>query len=151
MSDILANAIAMSRHSNRIDYRAAKKQCVINSDTQMLGMIIDNLIDNASKYSPPDSRVQVSLTRHLRSKERGLRLSVSNEPGDAGWPDPMRLFGKYYRSAHAQRQTGSGMGLYLISGLAKMMGGGIDYMPGKGRIRFVFWLPIPTENAGTVA
>lgn len=150
MAELLANAIAHSRFTHRIEYSPFTGPNALQGDAQMLTMVMENLIDNACRYSPTDSQVVVSLTRERLVTGATLLLCVRNLPGDAGWPDPARLFEKYYRSAHAQRQTGSGMGLYLISGLAEMMGGTLEYEPTNNHIQFVFRLPLTdTSGAGT--
>ena len=142
MAELLESAVANSRFNLRIEYRPFTGPSALRCDAQMLTMVMDNLIDNACRYSPQDSRVVVNLSRECDANNVMLRLCVRNLPGDAGWPDPSKLFEKYYRSAHAQRQTGSGMGLYLIAGLASMMGGRLEYQPTKNQIQFVFWLPL---------
>jgi PAS domain S-box-containing protein len=141
MAKLLESTIANSRCSDRIEYRPFTGPSALQGDAQMLTMVMDNLLDNACRYSPPDSLILVDLTHEWTASSPSLRLCVRNMPGDAGWPDPSKLFEKYYRSAHAQRQTGSGMGLYLIAKLATMMGGRLEYEPTKNHIQFVFWLP----------
>jgi PAS domain S-box-containing protein len=141
MANLVADAITSSQHSKGFDLSGCEAPVVLNGDSQMLSMIIDNMIDNACKYSPSESRVRITLTQTRHDECQGVELSVANLPGDAGWPDPARLYEKYYRSPHAQRQTGSGLGLFLASGLAKMMGGRIDYRPQDDHIHFVLWMP----------
>ena len=110
----------------------------LRSDPVLLRVIMTNLIENALKYSPPDSRVDVSLS----SGEDGrVTLIVENDAGQAGLPDPEKVFQKYYRSHRAQSQIGSGLGLYLVQGLARLLGGGIAYEPLSNRVRFRLWLP----------
>jgi signal transduction histidine kinase len=141
MANLVADAITSSQHSKGFDLSGCEAPVVLNGDSQMLSMIIDNMFDNACKYSPSESRVRITLTQTRHDECQGVELSVANLPGDAGWPDPARLYEKYYRSPHAQRQTGSGLGLFLASGLAKMMGGRIDYRPQDDHIHFVLWMP----------
>jgi two-component system, sensor histidine kinase LadS len=114
----------------------------ITTDPQLLRIILGNLIDNACKYSPPDSTVNVRCTRKMIEVRPQVEITVENLPGDAGWPDPAQVFAKYYRHKQAQRQTGSGLGLYLVAGLAKMLNGRIDYTPDDTHIRFTLCLPI---------
>ena len=139
---LVQQVIAASRWACRVDCHAEGDALVISSDEQMLAMIIINMIDNACKYSPAKSRVQVQVAPMQRGGHAGCSLGVVNLPGDAGWPDATRVFEKYYRSAHAKRQVGSGLGLFLISGLAQLLDGEIWYDPTPTHVRFVLWLPM---------
>lgn len=142
IGQLVQQAILASRRASRVDHHGEDSLSLIKSDEQMLGMIVLNMIDNACKYSPPDSRVQVHVSSAPRAGQAGCRLSVTNLPGAAGWPDATKVFQKYYRSAHAKRQVGSGLGLFLISGLAYLLRGEIRYDPTPTHIRFVLWLPM---------
>ena len=99
---------------------------------------VSNLIENALKYSPAGSRVDVALAE---APEGRLEITVENDAGQAGMPDPARVFERYYRSPRALSQIGSGLGLYLVQGLVRILGGGIAYEPQGGRVRFRLWLP----------
>lgn len=113
-----------------------------DTDPQWLMIILGNLLDNACKYGAPDGQVLVTAERDAgASAEAGITINVSNPPGPAGWPDAQQVFTKYYRSPHAQRKTGSGLGLYLVAGLAQRLGGRIRYAPTSERVRFRLWLP----------
>ena len=140
------------------------------TDAQLLGLIVTNLIDNALKYSPPDSAVSVWLDSGLeddrpeRPKADGdepvpgtrgapwLCLRVVNAVGAAGVPDASRLFEKYYRSPGAQSHSGSGLGLYLSQHLAALMGARLHHRqlpvvpPGTGLQQVEFTLVLPTSR-----
>jgi len=73
--------------------------------------------------------------------EQGVCITVSNRPSAASWPDPDRIFTKYYRSAGAEAQSGTGLGLYLVRTLARLVGGDCVYAPDEKNIRFELWLP----------
>ena len=54
-------------------------------------------------------------------------MEVRNRVGRAGWPDPDRLFQKYYRAPAAQGTSGTGLGLYWVRQVAERVGGRVDY------------------------
>ncbi|OYU19969.1 MAG: hypothetical protein CFE34_02490 [Rhodobacteraceae bacterium PARR1] len=110
----------------------------LHSDPVLLRVILSNLIENALKYSPAGSRVDVALAK---VPEGRVEITVENDAGQAGMPDPARVFERYYRSPRALSQIGSGLGLYLVQGLVRILGGGIAYEPDAGRVRFRLWLP----------
>lgn len=112
------------------------------TDAQLLSLIITNLLDNALKYSAPESLVEVSLVPEEVAGAPGLCLRVVNARGPAGLPDESLLFEKYYRSPGAQSQSGSGLGLYLSHHLARLMGARLACQLGQDRIEFALHLPV---------
>ena len=108
-----------------------------NTDPIILNVILSNLIDNALKYRAADSTVSMELV----ADGAGWRVSVGNRPGVAGWPDDRRVFEKYYRSPGAHRETGSGLGLYLVARLAPLIGASVSYRPTPHEVRFELWMP----------
>lgn len=115
---------------------------VLETDSQLLHCIISNLIDNAIKYSPPLSPVQIALMPDDRPQGDGVSLEIRNLPGLAGLPDPDKVFQKYYRSRAAHHQTGSGLGLYLVRSMAGRLGGEVSYLYENEMVKFKLWLPL---------
>ena len=107
----------------------------------MLQIVLSNLLDNACKYGQSTERISLELTPWLLNERPGWRWRISNSisPGDA--PEANRLFEKYYRSPQARRQSGSGLGLFLVKGLVDLMQGTITYELKDERVTFEIWLP----------
>jgi signal transduction histidine kinase len=112
---------------------------VITSDRQLIRIIISNLIDNALKYSIKDSAIRLVLSPMAETE--GATITIENQPGDADWPDADLLFTKFYRNPRSTRQTGSGLGLYLVAGLVAQLRGAIRYRPDERLVRFDLDLP----------
>ena len=115
---------------------------MLRSDQQILSVILSNLIDNACKYSPSETRVCVTADIDQAEGTRSLVIAVDNQPINEDWPDADRLFSKYYRSQNAHRVTGSGLGLYLVDQFTRMLGGTVVYRPTHDKVRFVLSLPL---------
>ncbi len=117
----------------------------VHSDWQIFKSVVSNLIDNALKYSSPDSTVRVRATKSERDGKAGCEISVDNTlaqgPGSAGFPDREQLFKKYYRADSARKHSGSGLGLYLVSNFMRLLGGEVRYEPLENSVRFSVWLP----------
>lgn len=121
------------------------REILITTDPQLIKLILRNLLDNALKYSPPGSCVL--LKADIEPQKNRCWVQISNKPGKADFPDPNRIFKKYYRNPKANYKTGSGLGMYLVQGLAKVLGGDLRYLPTKTQISFICSLPInPPEN-----
>lgn len=129
------------RNPDQVDLVIPEHADPLQTDAQMLSIILANLLDNACKYGAPCSRIQVTLQRGLLEGQAGLFWKVQNNTGPAGLPDPNRLFEKYYRSPQARRLSGSGLGLFLVKGLLELMHGNIHYEVNDMQTVFCFFLP----------
>jgi signal transduction histidine kinase len=139
--ELTAEIIADCRHPERVQFEADAKPSMIKTDVQMLTIALGNLLDNACKYSAPHTPIHLALRAELKDGQEGWRWTISNQVGQAGEPNPEQLFNKYYRSPHARRQSGSGLGLFLVKRLLELLGGHIWYAPTSDQISFSFWLP----------
>ena len=129
------------RLPGQVDLSAADESGHLQADAQMFSIVLGNLLDNACKYSAPGSRIQISLRSAEENGLTGWLWHVSNAAGPAGLPHADRLFEKYYRSPQARRQSGSGLGLFLVKGLLDLMQGRIAYETQIDRAVFSIWLP----------
>jgi len=128
----------------RVDIAVPPDLPVLSGDAALLRTICANLLDNALKYSPPESVVSITV-RH--AVPAALEIDFANLPGAAGLPDPSRLFQRYHREPGAHAQTGSGLGLFLARQLSTLLGGVLRYHPpgadGRdGRLHFILRLPV---------
>lgn len=95
----------------------------IESDQQMLRSIAENLVENAAKYAPPGSRIEVLVERG----REGWRFSVADEGTGVPAEERERIFEKFYRGGHEEtRKTkGTGLGLYIVKRLTQALGGSV--------------------------
>lgn len=145
--DLLADCIArLPADKHSVELSGVDDLTHIKTDAQLLSIIIQNLLDNAVKYSPRNSVIRINGQRQVSEGREGIRLIVMNEVGMAGYPDEQLVFQKYYRSPFAQSIAGSGLGLRLAHGLTKLLQGQLSYLPPRGeadeRVRFCLWLPV---------
>lgn len=139
--EITRNGILACRAPDRIDFSPPCHDGLLHTDAQMLSIALGNLLDNACKYGASESRIRVTLTPVVQNGQPGWLWRVDNQAGSAGLPDTERLFEKYYRSPHARRLSGSGLGLFLVKGLLDLMQGSIHYEPQGDHAVFSIWLP----------
>jgi len=114
----------------------------LDTDPQLLRIILSNLIDNALKYAKPQSAVRIDVSLFEHQGQRGILKRIANASGTAGMPDPQRVFDKYYRAPGAQGKSGSGLGLYLVRSVTEQLGGWIRYCPFENEVRFELWIPL---------
>ena len=112
--------------------------------------VLANLIDNAVKYSPAGSRVDVDVQR----ERGGVRFSVRDRGPGIPRAEQEHVFEKFYRLDPDQRHGvgGSGLGLYICRQLVSSMKGRIwvEPAPQRGSI-FAFELPVADDRAVATA
>jgi two-component system OmpR family sensor kinase len=91
-----------------------EEACNVLADPHGLGVLLNNLIDNAIRYTPQGGKVDVVLTR--TADRFGFEV-VDNGPGV---PDEEleRVLDRFYRGEHT-KGTGSGLGLAISSRIAQ--------------------------------
>ncbi len=140
IADVVRDAIASCPEPERVTASIAGQGPGM-TDPQLLFVVLSNLLENACKYAEAGSAIAVTLQGPSGPQAGAWVLMVENRPGQAGWPDPEKLFDKYYRSPQARRHSGTGLGLYLARHLVEVLGGTISYQPDAQRLRFVITLP----------
>jgi signal transduction histidine kinase len=133
--------ILACRMPDRIDFSAPDRDDTLQTDAQMLSIVLGNLLDNACKYAAPQSHILVTLESTVQNGLPGWLWRVDNEVGPAGLPDINHLFEKYYRSPQARRLSGSGLGLFLVKGLLDLLQGTITYESRIDHAVFSVWVP----------
>jgi signal transduction histidine kinase len=139
-----------SRQPERVRLDLPTDPCPARTDAQILSIVLSNLLDNAYKYSALNSRITLRLTATTGAQAmNGWRWQIENELGSTGWPEATKLFEKYYRSPLARKQSGSGLGLFLVKALLELLNGRVTYAPSDGVVRFEIWLPAQPSNRST--
>ena len=114
----------------------------IEADRELLGLALRQLIDNAVKYSPATSTIEVSATTN-----GAVEISVRNSGPAIPERDHARVFERFYRGAQARRLPGTGMGLAIVEQIARAHGGSasVSSSPDTGT---EFRISLPREPAG---
>lgn len=114
---------------------------LIEADPAMLQQALQNLIENAIKYTEAEGHVRVCLDM----RPEGLVFIVNDSGIGIAPVDQARLFEKFYRVAHreARKQHGTGLGLAIVKSIAERHGGmvWVESQLGKGST-FFFRIPL---------
>ena len=87
-----------------------------------IGLLLDNLIENALRHTPEGSKVTLAA----RSRGRRLVLEVSDEGDGIPEKELPYVFDRFYRARSADGTRGSGLGLAIVKALAEAHGGVVD-------------------------
>ncbi|MEP6937007.1 MAG: ATP-binding protein [Chthoniobacterales bacterium] len=105
---------------------------VIAADEDRLHEVIDNLLDNAVKYSQPEGRVWLKAQRDGEN----IRVSVTDEGIGIPARDLPRVFERFYRADKARSPEsvrGTGLGLSIVKHIAQLHGGSVEAASELGR------------------
>lgn len=122
----------------------------VAADSRRIGQVLINLIANASKYSGPSTRIEVTAAR----RGERVRLHVADRgPGlPAGEADA--LFAAYTRAPEAGLAgvDGAGLGLAIVKSIVDLHGGSVGATRRRGG-GSIFWveLPVAPDDAATAA
>jgi signal transduction histidine kinase len=91
-------------------------------DEELIRRTVENLLDNAVKYTPEGGSISVSLDR----KKSKIFFTISNTCEPIGKKELENLFEPFYRGEKSHRQAGGkGLGLYIVSYIVRSHGGDI--------------------------
>jgi signal transduction histidine kinase len=128
-----------------IRLQAAGGEVLVQTQPALLGQVLDNLLDNACKYSEPGTPIVVSV----ESKEGESVLTVADRGCGIEADEQSLVLQPFYRSHQARwlGKPGLGLGLTVALRLVAMMGGklGVSSQPGQGS-EFKVAFPLPGVN-----
>lgn len=143
---LLSQKLPVATQRGRIDSTVDEGIHVL-ADRNAVSVLFGNLLENAVKYSPPDSPIRVELIKdreqaHLRVIDEGIGVPAGEKKN---------IFRKFYRigKEETRKTKGTGLGLYIAKYITVEHGGTIsvrDHLP-KGSV-FEVSLPLLKEHPG---
>lgn len=137
---------ALGGHSLKLD--AAKGLPLAEFDMELVVGVVRQLLENAAKYSPPESPIQISV----EGNAAGVVVSVADRGPGIDELEQSLIFDKFFRGKDNRYSVqGTGMGLAIAKAVVEAHGGTIRVtsQPGQGSV-FSFSLPLKSVNAPTV-
>ena len=125
VSDVVRGAVARAAKSfpsRRTETSVVDGLPLIRGDAALLEQVLLNLLDNAHKYSPPESVTRIEA----RPAAGGVHIMVSDDGIGIPREDLQKVFEKFYRVAGGDgRAPGTGLGLSICAAIVSAMGGTI--------------------------
>jgi PAS domain S-box-containing protein len=106
-------------------------------------LVLENLVGNASKYSPDNTQVRVDI----KQLKRTVRISVTDEGKGISPRDVPKIFEKFARVRNQayQSERGTGLGLYWAKRIVELHGGNIS-VKSKENVGSTFTVTLPIES-----
>ncbi len=144
LSDLVIECVAViapKAAADGVDLGAADMLCVqavVIGNADLLRIMLRNLLDNAVRYTPKGGEVTASV--HTTDQAVILRIA----DGGPGIPPNLRdrVFDRFYRVAGSGQQ-GCGLGLSIVSRIADLHGGTVNFEGGTGKGTFAVIVMLP--------
>ncbi|MBW4613598.1 MAG: PAS domain S-box protein [Desmonostoc vinosum HA7617-LM4] len=125
----LVAQVQISSSQNPINFLTQTSYFVALVDPKLFEFILKNLLDNAVKYSPVQSSVDLTLACEngeiiFQVKDRGIGIPIK---------DQQRLFEAFYRGSNSNGISGTGLGLSIVKTLVDLHGGQVTVESEEGK------------------
>ena len=114
-------------------------------DGLLFEQVLQNLLENALKYSPEGSPIEIFSEHLTRGGERLLRITIADRGIGVPAGAKRSIFEKFHRAVPESAQSGIGLGLALCKSIVYLHGGdiGVEDRDGGGS---AFWVAVPLEG-----
>lgn len=111
---------------------------IFDLDERWLKEAIHNLVDNAIKYSPNGSTINISIYKSYLN----YNLDIENECKDISEEALPKIFERFYRGKNSVSKDGLGLGLFIAREIIEKHGGNIKASLNENRIKFSVDFPL---------
>lgn len=120
---------------------------LVELDPIKFSMIVENLLDNAVKYTPAGGQISLNLKSDQIGKIPAVTLAIADSGIGIPAAEQSHLFQQFFRSTNATSVSprGSGLGLYIIKNLIEGHGGQIHFESTEGK-GTTFFITIPLKQ-----
>lgn len=138
---IKQSATSLKIPNGRLGYDIPSQPIFIDGDQTTIGDLMSILLDNAVKYSPTDSVIEVKVS----SNGRHCKMSITNQGDGIDKADIPRVFDRFYRGEKSRssiKTPGYGLGLPLAKRIVQLHDGAISVTSAAGK-QTVFTVQLP--------
>jgi len=151
LNTIVADIIAelngtFASHNQTLTYTPLEQPAWALADVDTIRMVLENIIDNASKYTPKGRTIDVTVCEKTFDSSSYIVVEVADRGVGIAKADEHRLFKKFSRLPNELSTTvgGTGLGLYWARKIMLLHGGDIEYHHRKGG-GSVFSIKLPSR------
>jgi two-component system phosphate regulon sensor histidine kinase PhoR len=113
-----------------------KETAFIKADPKLLRMVIQNILSNSIKYTPPSGKIALSISL---ADTKNMQIKILDTGYGISKKQHSKIFTKLFRADNVREKDtdGTGLGLYIVKSIVEKSGGKI-------------WFESPGENCGTI-
>ena len=133
----------LERRKQHLSLALPQRIPMVQADPTRLTQVLVNLLSNASKYSPMESRIELRLHR---MDGKNLRIAVIDQGPGISLPERAKLYHSFMRLGEGDRaQYGIGLGLSVVKAIIDAHRGEVGMKESKGG-GSIFWFTIPVQE-----
>ncbi|HLS30966.1 MAG TPA: ATP-binding protein [Flavobacteriaceae bacterium] len=141
VNNVVYDANMLSKEGQKIHYPENIDKVLIHYDEQILELTLTNLINNAIKYSPEDSNIDITVN----IKKDKLNISVADEGMGIPEKEQKFIFDPYFRAENVLHKAGTGIGLNMVKGHLEKLNSTVRFTSKEGQ-GSTFTISIPYKN-----
>jgi len=125
-----------------IKYEVRENIPEILTDRIQLKLVIENLLDNATRYSKDNGEIKI----YLGKKNHNFYFEINDSGIGIPKEDQKYIFQRFFRAVNAKthQPQGSGLGLYIVKSIINRLGGKIGFQSEENK-GSTFWFTIPIK------
>jgi PAS domain S-box-containing protein len=123
VNEVIYDANMLLKEGQKINYPQNIDDIIIEFDEKILELVLTNLINNAIKYSPENTSIDVRVDQ----EKKGLRISIQDEGMGIPKKEQKFIFNRYFRAENALLDQGTGIGLNIAKSHLENLGGTITF------------------------
>jgi len=139
VKSLILESSPFARASNlEIEFNFDQNLPKIFTDPQQIKVVIENLLDNAIRYSAKKGKIKI----HLTKKDENIQFKIQDDGVGIPKADQKYIFQKFFRSK-TKGKGGSGLGLFITKSIVEKLGGKIWFESEEEKgTAFYFRLPL---------
>jgi two-component system sensor histidine kinase KdpD len=142
--DEVVSGLSGTLKGHPIELSVEEQDAPLEGDRELLKMVLTQYLDNAAKYSPPGTPINIGV----RESESEILLSVRNRGSIIQMQDRERVFERFYRGTGASKQApGTGVGLSIVKKAAEAHRAHVWVISAEEQ-GTTFFLSVPKLNRG---
>ncbi len=140
VNEVIYNANMLLKDGQKINYPNNIDEITVNFDEKILELSLTNLINNAIKYSPEYTEIDVVATQN----NNAISLQIIDEGMGIPKHEQKYIFNRYFRAENALLDQGTGIGLNIVKGHLENLGASISFKSEEGK-GSAFTITFPTK------
>lgn len=139
INEVIYEANMLLKEGQNINYPLGIDNIVIDFDEKILELTLTNLVNNAIKYSPENTTIDIRVTE----KDDQLEIEIADEGIGIPESEQKHIFNRYFRAENALLNQGTGIGLNIVKNHLENLRGTITFTSEENK-GSTFKVTIPT-------